>query len=311
MQNITTDILDNSTEMQKEEKREKRQKISNDYQDFSTLLSFLSAWRVEFFSEELLNELLKFTINEIKPNNEDDYEILCCRKILDFISLYNEENRDNGKKEQLMHKAAEHGYLDIIVYCNNNGYPISEVTIFKAILNGRLEILKYFHSLGCSWPRFSCFFACSANHLECLKFLHQTGACLTTDVYQYAVKNLKMLEYILENDSSLSETFCYYAAGERIESLIMLREAGCPWDEMTIQAAITENKPDCLKYAIKNNCPVTSYYCRLAAHNGRTECLSILINAGLLNENILEYCTNEECISLCQEYYSSFSNCSI
>jgi hypothetical protein len=55
----------------------------------------------------------------------------------------------------------------------------------------------------------------------------------------------------------------------------------CPWTKMTIDKIFTSNeRPECFKYAIDNDCPLPPHICNIAARHGYLECLKYLHENG-------------------------------
>ena len=86
--------------------------------------------------------------------------------------------------------------------------------------------------------------------------------------------NLKLLKVLRENGCPWDEVTCREAAlNGHLECLKYLHENGCPWDKKTCSEAALGGHLECLKYAHENGCPWDKEICSEAAQNGHLECL--------------------------------------
>ena len=72
--------------------------------------------------------------------------------------------------------------------------------------------------------------------------------------------------------------FCEKVAGtNKLELLKWAREvAKCQWDARTINAAVSQNNMEMVKYCVANQCPIDAFSCRNAAEKGHLDCLKYL-----------------------------------
>ena len=74
------------------------------------------------------------------------------------------------------------------------------------------------------------------------------------------------------------EWFCMRVARmNKLEYLVWLREVkNCDWDSMTIDRAANQGNLAMVKYCVENECPMTTWACKVAAKEGHLDVLKYL-----------------------------------
>lgn len=130
--------------------------------------------------------------------------------------------------------AARRGYLDYIIYANENKFPIPKECMLLAVKKGHLECVKYlyievFNKINIS--KNLCTIAARNGQLQCLMYLHEQGNKWSTATFLAAIDN------------------------QKLECLIYLHENGCPWrNKKTHKTTLTNCNNPCWKYLVDNNC---------------------------------------------------------
>ena len=84
--------------------------------------------------------------------NDDDTLILLCqvdKKFYKLCSVFGKKN--NFNKKISCRVIAKNGYLEVLKWARQNGYPWNSDTCIYAAYNGHFEILKWARLNGCPW----------------------------------------------------------------------------------------------------------------------------------------------------------------
>ena len=228
--------------------------------------------------------------------------------------------------------AAGEGHLSVLEWLIENDCEYTVVTYAKAAEGGHIEVFKCLNANGLSTD-FPAEFessmhmaAARGGHIEMLQYLRGDGLCgpWNDDTFENAAEfgQLKVLQFLHDNECPWSQCTCYYAAyGGHIEVLEWLRSIDdYPWrtDEVAAGAAIqghlhvlqwlkamlTEaglfhynlfsgktyaeaaegGKLDVLRWLHDNRCPCDERACAYAASKGHLKVLQWLRLDGAVDE---------------------------
>lgn len=216
--------------------------------DLSILENVIEFWGLNFFPEELFDELHKFR------------DIAKWGKIFRFLQSQN-----------VCDTAAEYGDLDIVIYCINHSYPYSENICSISARNGHLKIVKFLHAKGCKLPVNE-----NLTNLDCLKYLYVNGYQITRENVKFAASDglLNFLEFYHSININLNEEILYLTViNGHLDCLKFLHSKGAKMDENMCHFASLHQHFECLKYICENGCPVNTYLCFNASRNNDLQCL--------------------------------------
>lgn len=96
--------------------------------------------------------------------------------------------------------AATNGFVEILEFLNENGYPWSEHTMAICVQHGRLDAMKYLYQKGCPWDYNTCMCAMYGDHLECLKFAVENGCWYLEDIGENCEETIsqEMRDYVAQ-----------------------------------------------------------------------------------------------------------------
>ena len=162
----------------------------------------------------------------------------------------------------LLTEAVRQNNFEIVKYLLDNGCPHNVASsaysfdnpCLKAIQSKNLEMLKYLHRRGCILNNNLCDSAMSYDQ-NCLKYLYELGYRCTSNFYQQNnEEGMKMLNYIIENGTSVTEQMIIKAVKQgNLDILKYLHEKS----NKTLKQLIKKNKYNilyhmCFSKYIKN-----------------------------------------------------------
>ncbi len=189
------------------------------------------------------------------------------------------ENGDEwGEKTILI--AVENGYLNCLKYVCEKGFSWPEETTYIIAKNGDLDLLKYVHENGCHWNKDTTYAATINGNLDCLIYSHENGCPWDKTMFSGICDNfhkikfdwidfLDCFKYILEKGCPLTdEDGCLWTDEDenynlshlaakygKLNVLQILHKYNYPFDELTINLALTYTKFNCFKFLYENDCP--------------------------------------------------------
>ncbi len=102
---------------------------------------------------------------------------------------------------ELANYCARNGYLKLLKWARENGYPWDIWTCTIAAEGGHLHVLKWIRANGGPWGIWSCKRAAEYGHLEVLQWLRANGCPWNEDTCKYASysNSLNVLNWIKDN----------------------------------------------------------------------------------------------------------------
>jgi histidyl-tRNA synthetase len=209
----------------------------------------------------------------------DPNQVHILEKIIDDIYNKCTPNIPDNLFNSICTLAAGEGYLSVLEWCHENGYPWNSMTCARAAENGHLNCLEYAHKNNCPVDLWVSFNAAGGGHLSCLKYLHNHGCDWNEYTCQNAAKygHFDCLRYAHENGCKWNEKTCEKSAESgSIACLQYAHENNCPWNVLTMYAAAKFGRLECLIYCHKNNCEWNDEVCYYASANGHYSCVVYL-----------------------------------
>ena len=167
---------------------------------------------------KIMNILRFYMVKEL-PYEIYDYVIKNKPNLSNFKDFFFEEMSllKDTKKDEIMNKSANKGYLNLMKYLHGNGYGWDEYTCWNVARNGHLDCLKYLYKNGCSWDEYTCWSAARNGHLNCLKYAHENGCKWHFRTCSIATwkGNLYCLKYAIENGCPKDVRRCIKNAKEK------------------------------------------------------------------------------------------------
>jgi len=242
--------------------------------DFFHILYTLRYWCIEKIPYEIYDYVLanKIIIKKYYKLLKDIF--------YDFFFINEFRILLKYKRKNIVDICAEEGFLNLLKYAHENGYPWTEKTCYIASRDGYLSCLKYAHENGCPWDVKTCYLASLNGHLDCLKYAHENGCPWNKITCEYAVidGHLDCLKYAHENGCPLySEIYDDASWRGHLDILIYCHENVGEWDKKTCYNASKNGHLDCLKYAHENCCPWDKEEClELARAYNHLECVKYI-----------------------------------
>ena len=232
-------------------------------------------------------EILKYARENGCPWDE---KIICSKAALSGnlkMLIYARENGCPWDAKTCENAASGNGSLEILKYAHENNCPWDSKVFKQASRFGNLDCLQYAAENDCSWHKDTCRYASFYGHLGCLRYAIENGCpwnekeCLSIARKQsntsitYYIKSLCHPEKEIEkprkiakfrkNGKKILEKNCKYcrscgsaATNGHVDCLEYLHiKEKLSWTKNTAYAAYCFNNLDCLKYAIKNGCPLS------------------------------------------------------
>jgi hypothetical protein len=168
------------------------------------------------------------TYNECDIVSEDIMYIACNFGHLEIVKYLDKHKLSNDESNIFalaLANATQYGYLEIVQYLYQNGYPIISGITDWAARTANLEVLKYLREIGCKWTGHEISNAIENHNLESVKYLHQMGCEFTEDHVDVAARfnNLEMLQYLHQNGYLFTQTNLNNAFTEEIAAYIRER----------------------------------------------------------------------------------------
>jgi hypothetical protein len=206
--------------------------------------------------------------------------------------------------------AAEYGQLDCLMHAHKHGSTLDILCCHMSAKNGHIECLKYLHDNDCEWDVKTCVYAAKYGQLKCLKYLHENGCPWEKMTLHHAVKgkHANCAKYFLDNvgdaDRQLAldwgTNLCAITAiNGDYDTLKLLHETGCLWDERTCRYAVRHGYLQCLKYAYENGCEARLKHYLVIFEQRRLDCpIHFSTEAGLVEYIELAIRKSEACVKI-------------
>jgi len=122
-------------------------------------------------------------------------------------------------------------------------------------------------------------------HRECLQIVEEFGCPLSLGFEEYMFQKFDFIDHVIfyrkhqyQRCAEFSSMAAFYG---KLECLQFFHERKLPWNPLTCVAAILGNNQDCLKYAIRNGCPInTPEPIEAAAYMGNLSTIQLLYKQG-------------------------------
>lgn len=267
--------------------------------NFTILLNVIRFWGIIEFSLELLDELMKFELKEIKQainktiHRKEERKFY--KKIYRFV-----ENKNNKK---LCNIAVIYKYFDILQYAKMKGCKWNTKTYKLAAKTGNIKILKYLYDNGCKQDCNAHWAIAKNGHFKCLEFIK---CSLSKNSLLYAIqkgipnclKYLKTQNFVFDE-----ETYFLSVYYNHIEIVKVLHENKCPYYNNITEDAIINGHLEIVKFFVENNYELDNDAIYKAAKYGYVEIMKYLYENGFsLIGDICGVCSsNFECLKYARE----------
>jgi Ankyrin repeats (many copies) len=246
------------------------------------------------------------------------YDMFHLQRIADDASVTYHNSQDRCNLVELFHEvqlAAQHdkarlctesakrGYIHLLEFMHNRGFPWDEETCEKAAMYGHVHCLRYAHRHGCPWDANTCHNAAMYGQLDCLRYAHHNGCPWNAFTCAFAASfgNLECLQYAHEHGCIWNEYTCIEAVrailhcpqmANPVACLRYAHKHGCPWSKQVCIEAVGVGNLACLKYLVEHGCPWDQELYRMARELDDDACANYLARF-ILESNSEEEKLNE------------------
>lgn len=196
-----------------------------------------------------------------------DLSNICESYLLEDEQIYYKNEWNNFDKNKVCDIAAENGWLDLLMWAQNNEYPHDCRTFLLASEHGHLSILKWSFDNGLQeeWvPRMSTI-AAKNGHLEIVKLLFTISPHLCNEwtcSYAAMFGHIEILKWLINNGCPYDEfTYKYAAQFGYLEILKWIREKEqAVWNRSICWNALESKNIEILKWLKGNGCTCGGQY---------------------------------------------------